>query len=129
MDNPEEPRFSVKGEVVKSNGTPLARHVVRAFDRALGDWRQLGALDAIARTDERGRYAITYDPAQLTQWGKTRADLKVEVYDPSGDEKLAESPLILQALPREVVNLACRRPWPPCWGWRRTSAAWSWRTY
>ena len=62
--------------------------------------------DTEVRTNELGRYRIPYDPAQLKEWGKTRADLKVEVHDPSGDVKLAESPLILRALPHETVNFS-----------------------
>ena len=95
--------YVVEGEVVQPDGTPLRDYPVRAFDRALGDWRLLGE----ARTNDVGRYSISYDPAQLKAWGKTRADLKVEVYDPAtGDTVLAESPLILLALPHEIVNFA-----------------------
>lgn len=99
--------FSVQGEVVKPDGTPLPNHIVRAYDRALCDWRLLGSDNAVARTNDLGRYRITYDPAQLKQWGKTRADLKVEVLDPAtGDTVLAESPLILRALPHETINFS-----------------------
>ncbi|GAA1970923.1 hypothetical protein GCM10009776_37390 [Microbacterium deminutum] len=103
---PEISAFTVEGEVVDPDGSPLPHHVVRALDRALGDWRTLGSTETITRTDDLGRYRIPYDVAQLKRWGKARADLKVEVSDPSGDVKLAESPLILQALPHEIVNFA-----------------------
>ena len=95
--------YVVEGEVVQPDGTPLQDYPVRAFDRALGDWRLLGE----ARTNDVGRYSISYDPEQLKAWGKTRADLKVEAYDAAtGDTVLAVSPLILQALPLETVNFA-----------------------
>lgn len=104
---PAEPKlFSIQGEVVQPDGKPIPNQVVRAYDRALCEWRQLGDAEAIARTNDRGQYVIAYDPAQLRQWGKTRADLKVEIRDPTGDTVLAESPLILRALPRETVNFS-----------------------
>jgi peptidoglycan hydrolase-like protein with peptidoglycan-binding domain len=93
--------YVVEGEVVQPDGTPLQDYPVRAFDRALGDWRLLGE----ARTNNGGRYSISYDPEQLKAWGKTRADLKVEAYDAAtGDTVLAVSPLILQALTLETVT-------------------------
>src|SRR6187402_2994051 len=105
---PAEDRFfSVQGEVVRPDGKPLPGHRVHAFDRALCDWREL--VDTRVnevRTDKAGRYRIVYDPAQLEAWGKTRADLKVEISDPSDDVVLAQSPLILSALPQELVNFA-----------------------
>ena len=94
--------------MVRPDGTPLANHPVVAFNRALCEWRALGLL---ARTDKRGRYRITYTRAQLKAWGKTRPDLRVQVFEPTkGDAPpttvLATSPLILQALPHEIVNFA-----------------------
>ena len=94
--------FAVQGEVVRPDGTPLPNQVVRALDRAICEWRLLGE----AKTNDLGLYVITYDPAQLKQWGKTAADLKVEVRDATADTVLAESPLILRALPKETVNLS-----------------------
>jgi Salmonella virulence plasmid 28.1kDa A protein len=94
--------FGVHGEVVKPDGTPLPNLAVRALDRTLCEWRPLGQ----GRTDDLGRYEIAYDPDQLAQWGKTRADLRVEVRDPSEDVVLVESPLILHARPDETVNLS-----------------------
>ncbi|GAA1980208.1 neuraminidase-like domain-containing protein [Microbacterium pumilum] len=105
-DSLDTSAFSIEGEVVNPDGSPLRGHIIRAYDRALCDWRTLGSAETTERTDEQGRYRIRYDRAQLKQWGKERADLKVEVHDPSDDAKLAESPLILQALPHEVVNFA-----------------------
>jgi hypothetical protein len=93
---------SVQGEVVEPDGKPLQNQTVRAFDRAICDWRPLGE----ARTNDLGRYRITYDPALLKQWGKERADLKVEAYDSGGATLLAASPIILQAQPEETVNFA-----------------------
>lgn len=98
--------FTIAGEVVKPDGTPLPNHVVRAYDRALCEWRLLGNEDAKISTDDLGRYRITYESAQLKSWGKSRADLKVELRDPTGDTVLAESPLILQARPHETVNFS-----------------------
>ena len=122
----EGEHYVVEGEVVQPDGTALRGYRVAAFDRAICQWRPLGTNE----TNAAGRYRITYSTEQLKAWGKTRADLKVEVHgrqghgvgvlrdlvaerldpeggsDPSGDVKLAESPLILQALPREIVNFA-----------------------
>ncbi|MBL0351166.1 MAG: peptidoglycan-binding protein [Dechloromonas sp.] len=68
---PETSRlFSVQGEVVKPDGAPVPNQIVRAYDRALCEWRQLGDADAVVRTNDLGRYEFTYDPAQLTQWGR-----------------------------------------------------------
>ncbi len=67
---PEDLAYGVRGEVVTPNGSPLSRHVVRAYDRALCDWRQLGGLDLVAHTDDRGRYNIAYDSGQLTSGAK-----------------------------------------------------------
>jgi hypothetical protein len=93
----------VEGEVVDPKGRPLPGLPVKAFDRALCDWRLLGEDS----TNDQGRYRITYAKETLAAWGKARADLKVEVYDrPTGDLVLAASPLILQALPLEVVDFA-----------------------
>jgi hypothetical protein len=104
---PAEPKlFSIHGEIVRPDGTPVANQIVRAYDRALCEWRRLGSAETIVRSNDRGQYAITYDPDQLRQSGKSRADLKVEVRDPSGDTVLAESPLILRALPHETVNFS-----------------------
>jgi hypothetical protein len=105
QSTPIEVEPHVEGEVVQPDGTPLHNFPVRAFDRAICQWRLLGA----ASTDEQGRYRINYDPAQITEWGKTRPDIKVHVYDPndpSGDKILATSPLIMQAFPHEVVNFS-----------------------
>ncbi len=100
---PVEPTlYSIEGEVVQPDGTPLLNYPVRAFDRALGEWRPLGS----AKTNDLGRYRITYDAAQLKAWGKSRADLKLDVFDLSNAVLLASSPLILQALSAETVNFA-----------------------
>ncbi len=109
---PEPPgdgkQFVVEGEVVRPDGTPLVAYPVRAYDRALCTWREL--VDTRVnqvRTDQAGRYVIAYDRSQLEAWGKTRADLKVEVRDAeTAQTVLAESPLILRALPHETVNLS-----------------------
>ncbi|MFH0344526.1 MAG: neuraminidase-like domain-containing protein [Chromatiales bacterium] len=100
--------FGIEGEVVKPDGSPLQNYRVRAFDRALCTWRPLGE----GRTGDDGLYRITYDPAQLQEWGKSRADLRVEVLPPvtpgtpPNEEVLATSALILQALRRETVNFS-----------------------
>ena len=99
--------FSVQGEVVKPDGSALPNLVVRAYDRALCEWRHLGGPGIVVRTNDFGRYTFNYDPAQLKVWGKTRADLKVEVRDAAtGDVVLSESPLILGARPKETVNFS-----------------------
>ncbi len=103
----DEAVFRVEGEVVRPDGTPLQDYLVRAYDRAICAWRPLGD----SRTNDYGRYEIAYDSAQLEEWGKSRADLRVEVLPPSGPDPstgkvLARSALILQALPRETVSFS-----------------------
>ncbi len=102
----DDPVFGVQGEVVRPDGTPVANQIVRAYDRALCEWRLLGNADATIRTDDLGRYRISYESAQLEGWGKSRADLKVELRDPTDDTVIAESPLILQARKQETVNFS-----------------------
>jgi hypothetical protein len=97
----------VEGEVVRPDGRPLRNYPVVAFDRAICQWRALG----VDHTNAAGHYRITYTAEQLKAWGKTRADLKVEVYEPTKGNApptvvLAASPLILEALLHEIVNFA-----------------------
>src|SRR5205823_6283345 len=93
--------LTVHGTVTRPDGTPVPQVLIKALDRNPGVLLPLGQ----AATDDRGQYGITYDAGALHQAGKDRADLKVQVWDPAADVLLVESPLILQALPDEVVNL------------------------
>jgi hypothetical protein len=66
---PQGETYVVQGEVGEPDGTPLPNRLVRAHDQALRNWRSLGQ----AHADSLWRYRITYEPALLKQWGKSRA--------------------------------------------------------
>lgn len=104
---PEEPdEFIVRGCVLWPDGSAVAGATVQAFDRGLLKERHpLGERS----TDDQGRYHITYTPEQLRERNKTRADLIVCAYVKAG-ELLAESPLILDAPPDQIVELVSRSP-------------------
>lgn len=97
--------YTVEGLIRRPDGSPLPGLVVRAEDRALAQWRVLGDAENGLRTDGDGRYRIAYRREQLAQWGKRRADLRVEVRDPTGDTVLATSPIVLQARPAERIDV------------------------
>jgi hypothetical protein len=107
---PGEPdEFVVRGRVLWPDGSAVADATVQAFDRGLPKKdHPLGT----ATTDGQGQYCITYAPEQLRERNKTRADLIVRGYDQAG-ELLAESPLILDAPPDQIVELVSRRPQAP----------------
>jgi hypothetical protein len=97
----EKENFVVYGKVVKGDGSPQCGLRVKAFDKQLKHEILLGETD----TDEKGKYKIQYQLLQLGS-GKSDPDLIIRVY---GSEKstdpLASSPLILNALQEEEVNL------------------------
>ena len=92
--------FVVRGHVRKTDGSPLIRAVVMAFDKDLRDEEQVGE----AVTDESGRYEIAYTAAQFRRAEKQSADLVVGVYDPQGN-MLKASEIHFNAQPVETVDL------------------------
>lgn len=97
----EPERFVVKGQIRGADGNPLTSVFVRTFDR---DLRQEQALGSRKTTSQDGHYAITYTRAQFCRAEKGNADLIVRVYR-AGDLVIAESPIIFNAKPVEIVNL------------------------
>jgi hypothetical protein len=102
VDLPPE-QFSVSGYVVKPDRTPLEGMMVNAYDKGLGKEIPLG--DCLSNED--GFYRIIYKRSQLSDKEKERADLFVRVFEnKEAKDPAAASPLILNALPDEIVNLA-----------------------
>jgi hypothetical protein len=97
----EPERFVVKGQIRQEDGNPLLSVFVRAFDK---DLRQEQALGSRKATSREGRYEITYTRAQFCRAEKGNADLIVRVYG-VGDRVIAESPVIFNAKPVEIVDL------------------------
>jgi hypothetical protein len=75
---------------------------VRAFDK---DLRREQALGSRKVTNREGRYEITYTRAQFCRADKGSADLIVRVYGGTGDQLLAQSDIIFNAKPVEIVDL------------------------
>ena len=95
--------FIVRGQVVQADGSPIAPPaMVRAFNQGVAAEELLG--NTPTRLD--GTYEIRYQRSQLEP-GQERANLVVRVSRPLPiGRPLVSSPLILNALPEEVVNLA-----------------------
>lgn len=73
--------FHVRGLVVEAEtGRPLAGMLVRLYDKdvVLDDF--LGET----RSDEAGRFELSFTEAQFRDVFETRPDLYLHVYDPSG---------------------------------------------
>jgi DNA-binding transcriptional MerR regulator len=102
-DNEPLERFVVKGHVYRPDGTPYAGIFVRAFDK---DLRSEQALGTRRTTSQTGFYEISYTPIQFCRADKHNADLIVRAYGGTGDALLAESDIIFNAQPVEVVDLA-----------------------
>jgi hypothetical protein len=95
-------RFVVKGQIQRADGTPYSGIFVRAFDR---DLRREQALGSRKVTSREGRYEIIYTRAQFCRGDKDSADLIVRVYGGTGDQLLAQSDIIFNAKPVEIVDL------------------------
>ena len=95
-------RFVVKGQIQRADGTPYAGIFVRAFDR---DMRREQALGSRKTTNREGKYEITYTRAQFCRAEKSSADLIVRVYGGTEDKLLAQSDIIFNAKPVEIVDL------------------------
>lgn len=108
VDGPTPPSvLSVRGRVAKADGSPLAELQVVALDRD-GRSQENGGERFLGETytDPRGYYAIRYTVDQLVSPAKGSADLVVRVYEEQSTEPLAASPLILNALEEEIINLS-----------------------
>ncbi len=97
----DEQEYSVSGKVAISDGTGVPGLVVRAYDQCLGKENQLGN----DRTDTDGNYSLIYQEKDLINPAGKQPNLRVRVYS-RRDTLEATSPLIINALPQEVVNLA-----------------------
>ena len=101
LDQPEPDGFVVRGTVHNSNGQPLARAVVRAFDRDLRKEQKLGE----APTDDRGQYLIKYglkDFASGDLPSATGPSLVVRAF--LGEQQIADDVTRPKATSDEVVN-------------------------
>ncbi len=92
--------YIVHGLVRESDGTPIARAVVQAYDRNLRSLNLLGEQT----TGADGSYLIRYPISQLKGPGKTGADLVVKAATANG-AALAESPVLFHAPVNAEVNL------------------------
>lgn len=109
----EEPAdMVVRGRVLQPDGTPLAQHIVTAFDQTLRA-SETGGTPAVievslgsATTDAEGRYRIAYRTEQLSRAGSLQADLVIRVHaqGTTGDV-VAESPLLCHAPTTAVIDL------------------------
>ena len=93
--------------MAKPDGTGLGGLTVVAFEwgdelRGMRERHVLGQ----SKTDSGGCYAIQYGLDQLANPAKGSADLMVQAFGEDAKEPLASSPLILNALEEEVVNLS-----------------------
>lgn len=105
IDLPNIPEaLVVKGYVRQEDGTPLAGVFVEAFDLDLRREHQLGTRKT---TNAEGYYEITYNVTELRRPGKTRANLKIRVYE-HGTQAIAESPVIFNGTTKQPVDLIVR---------------------
>jgi hypothetical protein len=77
---PDDEPYIVRGIIRDARGKPVVGAVVRAFDRDLRSFQQLGGTE----TDRRGRYTISYTPDQFNRAEKRSADLAIRVFDKRG---------------------------------------------
>ena len=82
------PAFRISGTVTEQEtGRPLARLIVRAFDRDLVFDDKIG----FATTDDQGRFEIRYRAEDFSDLRETRPDLYLRVYDAEGTRLLYET--------------------------------------
>jgi hypothetical protein len=80
--------FRITGTVEEAEtGRPLAKLIVRAFDRDLVFDDKIG----FATTDEQGRFEIRYGSADFSDLRETHPDLYLRVYDAEGTRLLYET--------------------------------------
>lgn len=94
---------TVAGVLVQPDGTPLANHYIVAVDKEANGEKIIGA--AFSWTN--GKYTLYYETNNLSRPEKTRADLQIRVFaNNQSEEVLITSPLILNALAAEEINLS-----------------------
>lgn len=91
----------VRGVIRLADGAPAPALRVTAFDRDFRSEEPLGE----ARTDVRGRYRISYTPAQFERAEKAGADLGLRVFGADGQTMLYATPSteLLMNAPRDAV--------------------------
>lgn len=97
---PEKP-FIVRGVVKDTDGRPLGRVAVCAYDCDLRHKEKLGCT----LTDADGLYEIAYSPEQFRRAEKAAADLRVRAFAPDNATELAASQTLFNAPARAVVDL------------------------
>jgi len=96
--------FIVRGRIVTRDGSPPEIPMtVTAFNQGVVRKQQLGKI----RTEADGSYEIEYSRSQLEP-GQEQANLFVEVI--VSQRQRIRSPLILNADPEEIINLAITEP-------------------
>jgi len=102
---PQDDKFVVKGTIHQADNSVFVGAIVRAFDKDLRREQLLGEKIS----DRDGYYEITYTRAQFSRSEKNSADLIVRVYERTGDRLLAQSDIIFNAKPIEIVDLTVIR--------------------
>ena len=97
--------LSVSGTIQNTDGSvPIPAVKVVAYDKDVVGEKKLGNTT----TNPDGTYGIDFNSNDLTGVGRTQADLRVRVFDQADinlESPLAISPLLVDALENEVVNL------------------------
>ncbi|TRX54812.1 hypothetical protein FNH22_18840 [Fulvivirga sp. M361] len=97
--------LSVSGTIQRTDGSvPIPAVKVVAYDKDVVGEKEVG--NTITNPD--GTYGIDFNSNDLTGVGRTQADLRVRVFeqtDTNSENPLAVSPLLVDALENEVVNL------------------------
>ncbi len=99
--------FTVSGTVRRPDDNPYPELVVRIYDRNL---RKDDIQLADGKTGPAGDFNLRYSLTLGGIPGKIAANLVVSIFDPSGNEKLAESDVIYNASNVEIVNLYAGEP-------------------
>src|SRR6185503_9449837 len=103
MQNLTTARHTVIGTVTDANNRPLARLIVKAFDRDLRSESPLGETV----TDPDGRYRIDYAVVSFAQAEKKTADLSMKVFGP-GNVQVYETDfdrIVFNASPVETIDI------------------------
>jgi hypothetical protein len=96
-NQPRPDRYRAKGHCYDVNEKPLAKAIVKAYDRDLRSEELLGTT----KTNEKGYYEIWYTPAKFSKAEIGTADLVVKIEN-SGGRVLAQSPIYFN-VPREAT--------------------------
>jgi 5-hydroxyisourate hydrolase-like protein (transthyretin family) len=100
-EEPPEPAFQVNGVVSQPDGRPLAKVVVRAYDKGL---RSQKALLDETLTEAGGRYTIGYEQDYLLDQELGSANLQIEVLI-KDDADPVQSEIRYNARRLETINL------------------------